>query len=525
MTKKIIHPIILIIIDGWGYTKSEVGNATQIAYTPTISTLFKTYPVTFLDASSTYVGLPKNQVGNSEIGHTCIGTGRVIAQDLVRINQSIKNKSFFFNKTLHYMYQKIKNKRTKIHIIGLCSDGGVHSHINHLIALINFFLQKKELEICIHFIADGRDTPPYSAIKFIQQIQKYTEISSLIKICTVSGRYYSMDRDCRWNRTEAFYKILIENDIAPEVIDIYKIINKLYSQSISDEFITPTRIHQGIIEDNDGIIFFNFRPDRMRQILQAFVKQNFRGFTRKQINNLTITTFTEYDSTLQVPIMFRPIISNNCLGEIIAQNHLRQLRIAETEKYAHVTYFFNGGNENPFPGEDRELIPSPKVKTYDESPNMSSNQITDSIINALHQNLYNLIVVNYANLDMVGHTGNFKATVQAIETIDAAIAKLVEEISKHNGILIITADHGNAEKMMDKYNIPHKSHTINPVPFILIESEGNKIIGHGGKVELKNTGNLSDIAPTILDILKIHKPLEMTGQTLIENCFQDKRNN
>lgn len=521
--KKIIYPIILVIIDGWGYTKSQIGNALQIAYTPTINTLFKIYPVTFLNASSTDVGLPKNQVGNSEIGHTCIGSGRLIAQDLVRINESIQNRNFFLNKTLNHVYTIIKNKRTKIHLIGLCSDGGVHSHIDHLIALIKFFSQHKDLNVCIHFISDGRDTSPYEAIKFIDQIQQYTQFNSLIKVCTISGRYYSMDRDCRWNRTEAFYNILTEKSSSTKVIDIYEIINKFYDENISDEFIVPTRINPGTIEENDGIIFFNFRPDRMRQIIQAFVKHNFKGFTRKKINSLTLATFTKYDSTLQVPTIFTPIISNNCLGEILAQNHLKQLRIAETEKYAHVTYFFNGGTENPFSGEDRELIPSPKVKTYDQSPNMSSTQITESIIKALDHNLYDLIVVNYANLDMVGHTGNFKATIQAIETIDASIAKLIEETSKHNGILLITADHGNAEKMIDKNNIPHKSHTTNPVPFILIESENNQIIGHGGKVKLKNTGTLSDIAPTILDILQINKPIEMTGTTLIKKVLHEKR--
>lgn len=516
METQIIYPIVLIIIDGWGYSNSNMGNAMQIAYTPTIDTLFKTYPITLLHASGIHVGLPKNQVGNSEIGHTCIGSGRIVAQDLVRINLAIKDDSFFLNETLHYIYNKIKHTQTKIHLIGLCSNGGVHSHIDHLIALLNFFIAKNHLQVCIHFIADGRDTYTYSAKTFIKKIIKYTQCNTLINICTISGRYYSMDRDCRWNRTEAFYKILTQNSTSFTSINAFQAIDEFYDQNISDEFIIPTRIRDGAIEHGDGIIFFNFRPDRMRQILRAFVKHNFKGFTRQTVQNLTIITFTEYDSTTKVPIMFMPITINNCLGEIIAKKNLKQLRIAETEKYAHVTYFFNGGKENPFPGENRELIASPKVKTYDATPNMSSSDITNSLINALKQQAYNLIIANYANLDMLGHTGNFKATIQAIETIDVSIAKLVEEISKYNGTLILTADHGNVEKMIDKQDMPYKSHTTNLVPFILIESEGYKITGHGGKVCLKNIGTLSDIAPTILNIMQIHKPTEMTGNTLIK---------
>lgn len=523
MTKQSIYPIVLIIIDGWGHSKSSIGNAIQAAYTPTIDALLKTYPATLLNASGTQVGLPNQQVGNSEVGHTCIGSGRILTQDLVTISTSIENKSFFINKTLKDLANGVKVKHTKVHLIGLCSNGGVHSHIDHLLALINFFKKHKILQLCIHFIADGRDTAPYSAKIFLETIINCIQSTKLGSICTLSGRYYGMDRDCRWNRTETFYKTLTQDHNSLISIDPLELINKFYSQNISDEFIIPTRINPGAIENGDGIVFFNFRPDRMRQILQAFAKKNFKGFSKQKIENLLITTFTKYDSTIDIPIVFQHTKNKNCLGEIISKNKLKQLRIAETEKYAHVTYFLNGGVENPFPGEDRELIPSPMVKTYDESPNMSASKITESIINALNQQIYNLIIANYANLDMLGHTGNFKGTIQAIETIDASIAKLIEEVGKNNGVIILTADHGNAEKMIDNNNQPYKSHTTNLVPFILIESEGSKILGHGGKVNLRKSGSLADIAPTILNLLQISKPKEMTGNTLIQKTFYEIR--
>jgi 2,3-bisphosphoglycerate-independent phosphoglycerate mutase len=515
MKKQTIYPIVLTILDGWGHSNQTNGNAIKLAKTPTMDTLTQAYPNILLNASGTHVGLPENQVGNSEVGHTTIGGGRVLKQDLARISSSIDDKSFFSNQTLNNICSYASRNKTKIHLIGLCSNGGVHSHINHLIAILDLLKSYLITKVCIHLITDGRDTKPNCAKVFINQINHYLQSIEMGKICTISGRYYAMDRDCRWSRTETFYKILTEDNLNT-ITDPLQLIDELYNRGISDEFIIPTRIEQGKIDDEDGILFFNFRPDRMRQIVQAFTKQGFKGFQCKQFINLQIVTFTNYDRTLDIPAVFDPLQKINFLGEIISQNNLKQLRIAETEKYAHVTYFFNGGIEEPFAGEDRELILSPQVKTYDESPDMSALQITENIIAAIKKNIYSLIVVNYANPDMIGHTGNLSATIQAIETIDKSITNLYEAVNQASGTLLITADHGNAEYMLDNQQNPCKSHTTNLVPFILIEGERQKIIGHGGKVILKTTGCLADIAPTILDILNISQPQEMTGQTLIE---------
>nr|YP_009314885.1 Phosphoglycerate mutase [Scinaia undulata]SCW23340.1 Phosphoglycerate mutase [Scinaia undulata] len=523
MKKQTIHPIILTILDGWGDGYDYPGNSIHLAKTPTIDAIMQTYPRTSLNASGLSVGLPKNQVGNSEVGHMSIGGGRIIPQDLVRITNSIEKKSFYSNETLKSICLHANNQKSKVHLIGLCSDGGVHSHINHLIALLDLLKENEVEEVCIHFIADGRDTPSNCAIEFIKEIMRHTESIDLGRICTISGRYYAMDRDCRWSRTEATYNILTNNSKIDSANPI-DVIKSYYQQDISDEFIIPTKITDDIIEDNDGIIFFNFRPDRMRQLVQAFAKHSFKGFGIEKIKNLQMCTFTRYDSTLDVPIVFRSLSKSNFLGEIVAQNHLKQLRIAETEKYAHVTYFFNGGIEEPFAGEDRELVLSPQVKTYDETPEMSADQITQGTINAINKNIYSLIIINYANPDMVGHTGNLKKTIEAIETVDKCIAEILDAVSKFSGTMIITADHGNAEYMIDKIGQPCKSHTINTVPFILIEGEGNKIAGHGGNVRLRKNGSLADIAPTILDILHLNKPADMTGSTLIEKSKYEFRN-
>jgi 2,3-bisphosphoglycerate-independent phosphoglycerate mutase len=510
-----IYPIVLTILDGWGHSNKTNGNAIKLAQTPTMDTLFQSYPSVLLHASGTHVGLPEDQVGNSEVGHTTIGSGRVLQQDLARISSAINDKSFLKNQTLKNICSYSFKNKVKIHLIGLCSNGGVHSHINHLMAILDLLKSYCITNVCIHLITDGRDTEPKCAKIFIKQINNYLKAIKIGEICTISGRYYAMDRDCRWSRTETFYNILTEDHLKTRK-DPLKLMDAIYSRGISDEFIIPTRIQKGKIDNKDGIIFFNFRPDRMRQIVQAFTKKGFKGFPCKPLINLQIVTFTNYDRTLDIPVIFKPLQKINFLGEIISQNKLKQLRIAETEKYAHITYFFNGGVEEPFAGEDRELILSPQVQTYDESPDMSALQITKSIIAAIKKNIYSLIVVNYANPDMIGHTGNLSATIQAIETIDKSITTLYEAVNQANGTLLITADHGNAEYMLDDQQNPCKSHTTNLVPFIFIEDEQQRIMSHGGKVILKKTGCLADIAPTILDILNISQPPEMTGKTLIE---------
>lgn len=503
------QPIILMILDGWGYSTNTKGNAIYLAKTPTMDMLSKNYPNSLLNASGEEVGLPNKQMGNSEVGHTTIGAGRIINQELVKISQSITNKTFFKNITIHKTYLHSLKFNSKIHLVGLCSNGGVHSHINHLKALIEIS-KKYKCTTCLHLILDGRDTNVKEAKDFVQQIDESIDKCTNITICTISGRYYSMDRDCRWSRTEKSYKIMInDNTIIRNKANILSVIEEYYNQNISDEFIPPTRIQKGNISNNDSIIFFNFRPDRTRQLLHTFAKPNFKGFTRQEIKNLMITTFTEYDTHLSIPTIFPPNIHKNFLGQVISKKGLKQLRLAETEKYAHVTYFFNGGIEEPFPGENRILIPSPKVETYDLQPEMSANELTQSLIKAIEMKIYDLIVINYANADMIGHTGDLQATINSIEIIDKCIKKVLEKIKNNNHTIIITADHGNADYMITKDNKPCKSHSLNPVPFILVDKNITN------QQELRKYGNLADIAPTILNLLDIKIPNEMNGNSLL----------
>nr|QCI08105.1 Phosphoglycerate mutase [Polyneura bonnemaisonii] len=503
-----MHPIILIILDGWGYSEKTEGNAIKLANTPNMDKIWANYPISLLSASGKDVGLPNNQMGNSEVGHTTIGAGRIINQDLVRIQKSINNKSFFQNKTIHNICKQVTKNQSKLHIIGLCSNGGVHSHIDHLKAILEIVKEYNNIT-CLHLITDGRDTKPKIAKKFLQEIFDEIKNNPNINICSISGRYYSMDRDCRWSRTEQTYKILTEDKIYNQTIDCIDIIEKYYQKDISDEFIPPTRIYPGKISDFDGILFFNFRPDRIRQLLHALYKSNFKGFAIKKITNLIITTFTDYDSSLKIPVIFAPQKHQNFLGETLSNHGLKQLRLAETEKYAHVTYFFNGGIEEPYPGEDRELIPSPQVETYDLQPDMSAYQLTENLINAINKNIYKFITINYANPDMIGHTGDLQATIKAIEVVDQCIEKILYKIKEEPCTLIITADHGNADYMLDENNKPCKSHSTNLVPFILLEKNKLK------KTNLQANGSLADIAPTILDLLNIQKPKEMNGKSLI----------
>nr|YP_009019702.1 phosphoglycerate mutase [Gracilaria salicornia]AHH24670.1 phosphoglycerate mutase [Gracilaria salicornia]UAD87556.1 phosphoglycerate mutase [Gracilaria salicornia] len=505
-----MKPIILAILDGWGYSDTIEGNAIQLANTHTIDTLWANYPHTLLNASGEDVGLPQGQMGNSEVGHTTIGAGRIINQDLVSISKAIENKSFFNNKTLKNICQQIKNKHTKLHLVGLCSNGGVHSHIKHLFALIDI-VKKYNIKVCIHAITDGRDTSQYKSKIFVEQIHNYIKELTHIKICTISGRYYSMDRDCRWSRTEKSYQVLLSNQLEYATDAVSKI-NEYYQQNISDEFIPPTRLQEGNIENNDGIIFFNFRPDRMRQLLHAFTKSTFKGFNTKKFQNLEVVTFTQYDPSLNMKIAFPAQRSVNFIGQIISNYGLKQLRLAETEKYAHVTYFFNGGIEEPFPGEDRQLIASPQVETYNLSPEMSAEELTTSTINAITKNIYTLIVINYANPDMVGHTGDLQATIKAINKIDQCIKKIWMTCQSMNNTLIITADHGNADCMLDEFNQPCTSHSNNPVPFILADPSNSPNIY---KNNLRKNGSLADIAPTILDLLNLDIPSEMNGESLL----------
>jgi 2,3-bisphosphoglycerate-independent phosphoglycerate mutase len=520
MTKAPVAPVVLVILDGWGYCEETRGNAIAAAKTPVMDSLWAAYPHTLIRTSGKAVGLPDGQMGNSEVGHLNIGAGRVVPQELVRISDAVEDGSIAQNPALVKICQEVRAQNGKLHVVGLCSEGGVHSHLSHLFGLLDLAASQKISEICIHAITDGRDTSPKEGVTAIGLIQDYIDRRGIGRIATLSGRYYAMDRDKRWDRVKRAYDVMTI-DGKGDGRTAVEVIKESYESGINDEFIAPTRLAPGAVEAGDGVIFFNFRPDRARQLTQAFVSHTFDGFERQQIKPLSFATFTQYDPELPVAVAFEPQNLSNILGEVIAQHGLKQFRTAETEKYAHVTYFFNGGLEEPFPGEDRELISSPMVATYDSAPAMSASSVTEIAIAAVSKRVYSLIVINYANPDMVGHTGMIDATVTAIETVDKCLGRLVESISKVGGTTIITADHGNAEYMLDNVGNPWTAHTTNPVPLILVEGEGAKIPGHGTDVALRSDGKLADIAPTILTILQLPQPVEMTGRSLVQASEYD----
>jgi 2,3-bisphosphoglycerate-independent phosphoglycerate mutase len=498
-------PVVLMILDGWAINNEEMGNAIKQANTPFYNKFKGDYPNTVLAASGLSVGLPEGQMGNSEVGHLNIGAGRVVYQELTRITKSIGDGDFYQNLELNASIDNCLKHNTPLHLMGLLSDGGVHSHINHLFALVELAKNKGLKEVYIHCILDGRDVPPKSAKTYVKQLEeKLTEIG-VGKIATISGRYYSMDRDKRWERTKLAYDLYVKGeglkaDSALEGIEM------AYNREETDEFVKPTFIEGGkTIGDNHSVIFFNFRPDRARQITWAFVDQDFSGFERQPYPKVHYTCFTQYDESLDVPVAFKPQSITNTLGEVLAKEGKKQLRIAETEKYAHVTFFFNGGVEVANENEDRILIPSPKVATYDLAPQMSAYEVTDRVIEEIEKDKYDFILINYANPDMVGHTGIMEAAVKACEVVDECISKVIPKILEKGGVVLLTADHGNADQMVDtETGKPHTAHTSNPVPLI---------VAGLGNVSLKN-GALCDIAPTVLKIMGIQKPEEMTGQPL-----------
>ncbi len=514
MAQAPIAPVVLVILDGWGYRPDIHGNAIAQAKTPNIDSLWAAYPHTLIDTSGRAVGLPDGQMGNSEVGHLNIGAGRIVPQELVRISDAVKDGSILENPALLKVCEDVKERQSKLHILGLCSDGGVHSHLDHLIGLLRLARDQNITEVCLHVITDGRDTDPRDGLLAVEKIENAIAEIGVGKIVTVSGRYYALDRDNRWDRVKLAYDVMTQaGDGSGETATT--VLKNSYKADKTDEFITPTRIAPGAIESGDGVIFFNFRPDRARQLTSALVNPKFTGFMREQITPLTFATFTQYDSTLPVLVAFEPQQLKNLLGEVIAERGLQQFRVAETEKYAHVTYFFNGGLEEPLAGEDRELIPSPQVSTYDRAPAMSAAIVTNVVLTAIAKQKYALIVVNYANPDMVGHTGKMAPTIQAIETVDACMGKLLEGVGKVGGTTIITADHGNAEYMCDEEGNPWTAHTTSQVPFILIEGERRQLQGHGTDVLLREDGKLADLAPTILEILQIPQPVEMTGKSMV----------
>ncbi len=501
-----MKPLAIIIMDGFGISSRKTGNAIANAHKPNLERFWKSYATTSLVSSGLSVGLPRGQMGNSEVGHLNLGGGRIVYQDYTRISLAVENGSLRENPIL---LEAMENARdNKLHLIGLVSDGGVHSHNTHLYALIEM-AQKKGLEkVYVQAILDGRDVPPRSALTYFQDLEERFKLIGVGKVASVSGRYYAMDRDKRWDRVEKAYRCLTEGEgfraeTAKEAVE------NGYERGENDEFIQPTIVDsEGLVEDGDSIIFFNFRPDRAREITRAFVDKDFKDFRPKPIK-VHYTCLTQYDATFNVPVAFSAQNLDDTLGQVISLAGFRQLRIAETEKYAHVTYFFNGGKEQPNPKEDRALIPSPKVATYDLMPQMSAYEVTDEVVKRIESDIYDLIILNYANPDMVGHTGKYLAAVQAIEVLDHCLGCVVDKILTVGGAVLLTADHGNAEKMIDESTgQPHTAHTTNPVPFTLIINDG---IVH----TLRGDGILADVAPTALQLLGIQKPESMTGKSLI----------
>ena len=509
------RPCLLMILDGWGIGSQDSKNAIFQSNVPNINHLKKTYPITELLCSGEAVGLPAGIMGNSEVGHLNIGAGRVVYQDLLRIDRAIDDKSFFENEVLNSIISKVMDRQSALHLMGLVSDGGVHSQLTHLFALIQMAKKKGVKRLYVHVILDGRDTPPDSGIRYTQQLVDYMNKVEFGKIATVCGRYYAMDRDTRWERTEKAYLLYTQGQGSIEK-DPVAAVKNAYEKGQTDEFVQPIMIADDnnapldVVQDNDGIIFFNFRADRARQITRAFTAPKFDAFHRKIRPNLCeYVCMTLYDESFTLPMAFGPEHLTDILGEILSRHQKKQLRIAETEKYAHVTYFFNGGEEKPFPLEDRCLIPSPRnVATYDEKPEMSALLVTDEILKRINSDEYDTIVLNFANMDMVGHTGIMEAAITACEVLDQCVGKIVSLILEKKGTVMITADHGNAEKMKDENNKPHTAHTLNPVPFLLV----NDALKHA---KLKK-GALCDIAPTILDIMGVPQPAAMTGTSLIK---------
>jgi 2,3-bisphosphoglycerate-independent phosphoglycerate mutase len=500
-------PLLLMILDGFGIAPDK-GNAIKAAHKPNLDRLFANNPITQIGASGLDVGLPDGQMGNSEVGHTNIGAGRIVYQELTRITKSIKDGDFFTNPALLAAADNAAANNKALHLIGLLSDGGVHSHNSHLYALVELAKKRGCKKVYVHALLDGRDVPPSSGKDFVAECaQKLKEIG-VGEIATVMGRYYAMDRDNRWERVEKAYAAMVYGE-GNQCADPVKAVEDSYQNDVTDEFMIPTVCVKGAeIQANDSVVFFNFRPDRAREITRTFVDPDFTGFERRNgFFPLTYICMTQYDVTMpNVQVAFKPQSLENTFGEYISKNGLTQLRIAETEKYAHVTFFFNGGVEKQYPGEDRILVNSPKVATYDMQPEMSAYEVTDKLIDAIHSGKYDVIVLNYANCDMVGHTGVFDAAKAAVEAIDKCVGRVTDAIAEMGGITLITADHGNADKMVDEDGSPFTAHTTNPVPFCVI----------GYPCKLRSGGRLADIAPTMLKILGLPQPAEMDGKSIIE---------
>ncbi|MBE6106376.1 2,3-bisphosphoglycerate-independent phosphoglycerate mutase [Anaerovibrio lipolyticus] len=501
-------PVALIIMDGYGNGKTcDPNNAIQIAKTPVIDSLRQNFPSTHIQASGEFVGLPNGQMGNSEVGHTNIGAGRIIYQALTRITKAIKDGDFFKNEALVSVADQAKANGGALHLMGLVSPGGVHSHSEHLYGLLQFAKNQGFKDVYVHAFLDGRDVDPSSAAEYVAELESKIAEIGCGKIASLSGRYYAMDRDNRWDRVQKAYEaIALGKGVAAD--DAVAGVKASYANEVTDEFVVPAVVgdYKGM-KDGDGVVFFNFRPDRARELTHAFTDVEFSGFERKALK-LSFATMTQYEEGLNVKVAYPPESITNTLGEVISKNGMTQLRIAETEKYAHVTFFFNGGVEEPYKGEDRILVPSPKVATYDLQPEMSAIEVTDKVVEAIKSGKYDFIILNYANGDMVGHTGVIEAAVKAVETVDTCVGRFVEAIREVGGEVCITADHGNADQMVDpETGAPFTAHTTNPVPFIVVSDRVGWIASDGA---------LCDIAPTLLTLAGMEIPAEMTGTPMVK---------
>jgi 2,3-bisphosphoglycerate-independent phosphoglycerate mutase len=507
----------LIIMDGFGLSDIRDSNAVEIAETPNFDRLWKSFPHVPIHSSGLDVGLPEGQMGNSEVGHLNIGAGRIVYQEFTRITKAIRDGDFFENKAFLDAVAHVKKYSSRLHLMGLVSEGGVHSHIEHLYALVELAKKQGLSQVYIHAFMDGRDVPPASGKSTLETLDSKLRQLEFGKVATVSGRYYAMDRDRRWDRVQKAYNALVlgEGEIADSSAEA---MDQSYNRNETDEFVKPTVILEkgkpvATISENDAIIFFNFRPDRARELTRSFIEPSFGEFERKKgYFRVKFVSMTQYDATFEnLTVAYEPQSLTNTFGQYISEKGKTQLRIAETEKYAHVTFFFNGGVEVPNPGEERVLIPSPKVSTYDQQPAMSAPEVTEEAVKRVLSSKYDVIILNFANCDMVGHTGDLSAAIEAVETVDVCLGKVVDAIQKVGGTALITADHGNAEQMVDyATKEPHTAHTANIVPFILVN---NKMKG----AVLREGGRLADIAPTMLDLMGLEKPKEMTGESLIQS--------
>ncbi|EAU74716.1 phosphoglyceromutase [Synechococcus sp. RS9916] len=508
--------MVLAILDGWGHRDSETHNAIRHASTPVMDALWHAYPHSLIQASGAHVGLPDAQMGNSEVGHLTIGAGRIIRQELVRISETVRQGELAQTPALAQLAQSLQANGGTLHLMGLCSNGGVHSHVDHLCGLLRWAAEAGIARVAIHAITDGRDTPTQSAPTFLKQVEDAIQTAGVGEIASLCGRYWAMDRDQRWERTSKAYSLFTDPSLGCSNAPVSEVLQNSYDAGVTDEFLEPVRLSDAFLKDGDGLVVFNFRPDRARQLVQALTVDGFAGFERQHKPRLDVVTFTQYEAGLPVTIAFPPESLDQLLGQVVSEHGLKQYRTAETEKYPHVTYFLNGGIEQPLAGEDRHLVPSPRVATYDEAPAMSADVLTDSCIAAIERGEYSLVVINYANPDMVGHTGVMTAATEAIQTVDHCIGRLLDAVGRMGGTLLITADHGNAELMEGPDGQAWTAHTTNPVPVILVEGEKRKLAGMGNSIRLRENGGLADIAPTLLQILGLPKPKAMSGSTLIE---------